>query len=202
MKLRFAVLFFIIYQMSTFSCVHKDKLRKEVQMDSIFSTSQVYSMRAFDFKDISTQNVWEWPHSNNIKKLDSNFFNTFLKNEKIFNHWVDYQDYYLIGITTFGDSRYLLLGQRINNGDELNMYLVDFGTNGAIKKLIKVASQYKAPDDYIYSKSKFIDTKLTRTTIKWFADIDNLGMEYKDSIIEVIDLKDFKVVKYDSIRVK
>lgn len=189
-------------QLLSLSCVHNDKSQKEIQIDSILSKSKIYSNREFDFKDYTTQNVWGWPFSNDIMKLDSNIYNSFLKSEEIFNQWGEYQDLYLVGIFKFGDKRNLVLGQRIHNGDELNMYLLDFEPNGSIKRFVKVASQYKAPDDYIYCKSKHIESTLIRTTIKMTADIDNSEIESKDSIIETIDLNNFSVMKYDSVRVK
>jgi hypothetical protein len=94
------------------------------------------------------------------------------------------------------------LGQRIHNGDELNMYLLDFEADGTIKKFMKVAGQYKAPNDYIYSKSEYYNKSLIRTTIKRFADIDNSDHQYQDSITEIVNLDNFSIVKYDSVRVK
>jgi hypothetical protein len=202
MNLKLAVLILLILQLFHVSCILKDKSRKEIQIDSILSKSKIYSNREFDFKDYTTQNVWDWPYSNDIMKLDSNFYDTFLKSEKIFNQWGEYQDLYLVGVSKFGDERYLIIGQRIHNGDELNMYLLDFESNGSIKQLVKVASQYKAPDDYNYCKSKYFESTLIRTTIKLISDIDNSDIESKDSIIETIDLNNFSVMKYDSVRVK
>lgn len=201
MKLKLAFLVLLILNLFSASCIHKDKSR-EIQIDSILSKSKIYSNTEFDFKDYSAQNVWDWPYSNDIVKLDSNFYNTFLKNEVIFNQWDEYQDLYLVGISKFGDKRNLVIGQRIHNGDELNMYLLDFEPNGSIKQLVKVASQYKAPDDYNYCKSKYFESTLIRTTIKLVANIDNSDIENKDSIIETIDLSNFSVVKYDSVRIK
>jgi hypothetical protein len=197
-----AVLILLIMQLLYVSCIHKDKSRKEIQIDSILSKSKIYSNTEFDFKDYTTQNVWDWPYSNDIMKLDSNFYNTFLESEEIFNQWGEYQDLYLVGVSKFGDKRNLVIGQRIHNGDELNMFLLDFEPNGSIKQLVKVASQYKAPNDYIYCKSKYFETALIRTTIKLVADVDNSDIESKDSIIETIDFYNFSVVKYDSVRVK
>jgi hypothetical protein len=202
MKLKSAVLVLLILQMFSVSCFHKDKSRKEIQIDSILSRNKIYTNSEFDFKAYTTQNVWDWPSSNDIMRLDSNFYNSFLKSEEVFNKWGEYQDLYLVGILKFGDKRNLVLGQRIHNGDELNMYLIDFEPNGSIKHLVKVASQYKAPDDYNYCKSKYFESTLIRTTIKLVADIDNSDIESNDSIIETIDLYSFSVVKYDSVRVK
>jgi len=67
---------------------------------------------------------------------------------------------------------------------------------------VKVASQFKAQDEYIYCKSKYFGSTLTRTTIKLVADIDKLNIESKDSIVETIDLINFSSMKYDSVRVK
>ena len=188
--------------MFSVSCFHKGKSRKEIQIDSILSKSKIYSNSEFDFKDYTTQNVWDWPSSVNILRLDLNFYNLFLKSDEVFNKWGEYQDLYLIGILKFGDKRNLVLGQRIRNGDELNMYLIDFEPSGSIKHLLKIASQYKTPDDYIFSKSKYLESTLIRTTIKLRAEIDNSKIESKDSIVEAIDLNDFSVVIYDSGRVK
>ena len=202
MKLRLDVLVLVILQMFSVSCFHKDKSRKEIQIDSILSGSKIYSNSEFDFKDNTKQNVWDWPSSKDLMKLDSIFYNTFLRSEEVFNRWGEYQDFYLIGITKLGEKRILILGQRIHNGDELNMYLIDFEPNGSIKYLVKVAGQYKTPHDYIFCKSKYFESTLTRTTIKSDTDIDKLNIESKDSIVETIDLINFSVVKYDSLRVK
>jgi hypothetical protein len=202
MKLKSAVLVFLILQMFSVSCSHNDKSRKEFQIDSILSKSKIYSNSEFDFKDNTTQNVWDWPSSKDLKKLDSNFYNTFLGDLEIFNKWGSYQDLYLVGITKFGDKRSLVLGQRIHNGDELNMYLVDFELNGSIKRIVNIARQHKNPDDYTFCKSKYVESALIRTTIKLRAGINDSCIESKDSIHETIDLDNFSVVKYDSVRVK
>jgi hypothetical protein len=51
----------IILLLSSLSCIHKEKVRNEVLIDSIFSESQNYSQTKFDFAGIPGQNVWEWP---------------------------------------------------------------------------------------------------------------------------------------------
>jgi hypothetical protein len=102
----------------------------------------------------------------------------------------------------YHSKEFFILAQWIHNGDESNMYLLELDGIGSIKNFLKVASLFKSPDEKIICNSKIIADKLNRITVKWIADIDKISTVSKDSIIELIDLNNFKVVKSDTIKVK
>jgi hypothetical protein len=172
------------------------------RLDSIFSLLKDKNITSFNFENLRIGNVWNWPNSKHIVKADSSFYQSFLFGKTQFTMYSkDYQDIYFIGTTNFDKKRYLVLGQWIHNGDESNMYLIEFNDENKISKLLLVAELFKGPDDYIHSYSKLTENSLTRIKISESTDSKNLAGYSKDSITELFDLKDFKMMKYDSLRV-
>jgi hypothetical protein len=170
--------------------------------DSIFSSLSEKNIQSFDFKNLKPGDLWNWKNNPDLKKVDTGFYKVYLADIEVFSKWNNYQDLFWLGTTQCKMKNKLILAQWIHNGDESNMYLIGFDENGLNCKTLKVAALFKSSNDFIFTKSNIIDGKIIRVTVRYFVDIDNKEISYKDSITENIDLGNFKVGKSDSIRIK
>jgi hypothetical protein len=199
-----ALLILILFLSFLLSCKNGQQVKNTRidKLDSISSFLSEKNIQSFDFKNLRPSDLWNWKDNPDLKKVDTGFYNEYLSNIEAFNTWDDYQDLYWLGTAQCRIKNNLILAQWIHNGDESNMYLIGFDENGLNYKTLKVATLFKSPNDFIYTKSNIIDGRLKRVTVKYFVDIDNKEISFKDSIIENIDLENFNVIKSDSIRLK
>src|ERR1035437_3587204 len=134
MKTKIAIIFFCQALFSCNSSIRDERNTDFIKLDSIFSKVTTKNIQDFDFKTIDNNNVWNWPHSRLVQEVDSNFYKRYLKTVKVFNQWNDYQDFYLVGSSQINEKKYFIIAQWIHNGDESNMYLIEFAQNGIISK--------------------------------------------------------------------
>lgn len=169
---------------------------------SIFDTYDLKSISELDLKSLNPLDSDDWSTSDRLIKVDTNFYNEYLSQLLDFKRYdKNYQDLFLAGKIEVSNKPLLVICQKIKNGKESYMFLVKID-NDRISRLMNVSEIFYAPDDYIVSKSELKDSVIKRTKIWWYADIDNIEPETKDSIIEEFDLDNWTRTKYDSIRIK
>jgi hypothetical protein len=200
MKRPFIVIFLLILGFSCNSQIKQDSGNKNLEMiDSILTETELPLVNNFDLTSNIELSASHWKPLNPTRKVDTFFYKKVLQNDKILGHWNDYQELYYFGKVEYKTKIYLVISQWVGNGDECNIFLIDFNDKGKINKIITVARQYKFPDEYNYLKSIIVEGKLVRTSVNSFEDQER---ETKDSIVESFDLKDFTRLNYDSIRIK
>lgn len=155
----------------------------------------------FSFDKMFDGDIWNWYKSDNLYKVDSSFYTEYLCNEKELTIWKDYQTLYFTYIVDFNDEfKHLVISQFIHNGNESNMYLVNFSDKGKILGVFLLAKIEKSPDDLLKLSSELINLNLIKTTkIFMVADKNEI---FKDSIIISFrrNNNEFIKTKIDSIR--
>jgi hypothetical protein len=184
------------------SFVNNTKKRNIKLLDSIYLNSNLPKITVFDLKQNLEIGARKWTPLNKDFRVDSAFYKAFIENDKNLGHSENYQEFFYVGIVDRFGKKSLVLSQWIGNGDECYMYLLDFSKNGELEKYLLIAKQYKSPDDYDYSFSKVVDNSLQRITVNWYMDSFNQELSYKDSIVELFELKELKKIKYDSTRIE
>jgi len=156
----------------------------------------------FSFEILSNNGIWSWYKSDDLVKVDSNFFLNYLTDVKEFATFKNYQTIYFNYIVDFNDdSKYLVLSQYIHNGDESNMYLVSFTNEGIVLNVFLLAKIEKSPDDLLKTRSELVNLNTMKTT-KIFMVADD-AVVFKDSVISYFDIKSniFIKTKVDSVRI-
>jgi hypothetical protein len=156
----------------------------------------------FSFDILSNNDIWNWYKSDDLVKVDSNFFVNYLTDVKEFATFKNYQTIYFNCIVDFNDdSKYLVLSQYVHNGDESNMYLVSFTNEGIVLNVFLLAKIEKSPDDLLKIRSELVNLSTMKTT-KIFMVADDVAV-FKDSVISYFDRKNniFIKTKVDSVRI-
>jgi len=156
----------------------------------------------FGFDKLPNKDIWNWYKSDDLVKVDSNFFADYLANVKEFIAYKNYQTIYFNYIVDFNDDfKHIVFSQFIHNGDESNMYLISFTNEGRVLNVFLLAKIEKSPDDLLKMRSELINQSTFKTT-KIFMVAEDAEI-FKDSVVNYFERKDngFIKTKVDSVRI-